>query len=253
MAVDAPFIEAFKLVGEMHAKLRNAWNDLTGAVNYVLGQLPGFLGGPIRSAYDALAQKVSEALDKVAHFYQNPGDPSGVRTAGEEWTFQVGAKASNQAGLVAKEKLNGYKGWTGEAGDGYSAAITLQGKALAQLKTMTDALQSTLNEIASAISTFWVGFGIAICSYVAAMVSCIVGAATVVGAPAALATALVATGAFITAVFTLTNNWTNTLNEKKGKLEQQATVGAPFTNGTWPLSTSHSAAKHGADGAWSPS
>src|SRR5262245_16632473 len=141
MAVDQAFIEAFKLVGDMHAKLRDDWNELVAAVNYALEQLPGFLTGGIRSAFDALAAKVSEALDKVAHFYQNPGDPSGIRTAGEDWTNQVGAKATTQAGLLAKEHLDGDTEWTGRAADRYGDAITLQGKALAQIKTITDALQ----------------------------------------------------------------------------------------------------------------
>lgn len=235
---DTVFEEAFKRVGELVEKLKGAWDDITDGVNTVLGWLPGFLEGPIKSAFNKCAAKVSEVLDQVATFYQNPGSASAIRTAADGWNQQVGAKASTQAGLLVKEQLDTDNEWTGDAADRYGEAVTAQNKALTQVKTVTENLQNTLNEIASAVRTFWVQIGIAFASYIALMVGCIVGVCTVVGAVPSLLAALGFSVTFIGTSITFANNFANALDEKKGKLEQQSTMDGQFANGEWPPSAS---------------
>jgi uncharacterized protein YukE len=233
---DTVFEEAFKKVGELIEKLGNAWQDITGNVNSVLRWLPGFLEEPIKSAFNKCSAKVTEVLDKMATFYQNPGSASAIRTAGDGWNQQVGARASTQAGLLVKEQLETDNEWTGDAADRYGEAVTAQNKALAQIKTITENLQTTLNEIASAVRTFWVSLGIAFVTYIGAAIVCIAGVCTAVAAAPALIAFFTASVAFLTAVVTFANNFSNTLEEKKAKLEQQSTMDGPFANGEWPPS-----------------
>ena len=51
-----------------------------------------------------------------------------------------------------KEQLDTDNEWTGDAADRYGEAVTAQNKALAQIKTITENLQTTLNEIAQQTS-----------------------------------------------------------------------------------------------------
>ena len=108
------------------------------------------------------------------------GSASAIRTAAESWNTDVGGRASTQAGLLTKEALETDNEWTGDAADRYGEAVTSQGRALTQIKTITDTLQTTLNEIATALKVYWVAIAIAFGTYVALMIGCIIGAATVV-------------------------------------------------------------------------
>jgi uncharacterized membrane protein required for colicin V production len=255
-AVDTAFDEALTRVSELLKKLQGAWNDIVDGVNHVLGILPGFLEGPIHSAFNKCSSKVTEVFDEITKLFSERGSASALRTAGESWNEQVGHRASTQAGLLAKEALETDNEWTGDAADRYGEAVTAQGKALAQIKTITDALQTTLNEIASALTVFWVGIAIAFGTYVALMIGCIVGACTVVGTIPSLLAALGFSVTFLGAVATLSNNFANTLDEKKAKFEQQSTMDGQFANGNWSPAVadtmSDASAKDGDKSDWTP-
>jgi uncharacterized protein YukE len=241
MAVDTVFEEAFKKFGDMFEKLKGAWDGICSGIEWVLDQwwIPGFIKDPVRDGYNALKPKVSEALDKCAKFYQTPGDPSGIRTTAESWTNNVGKAANDQAGILVKEQLDTDNSWTGAAADRYGEAVTSQNKALAGAKLLTDNVNQTLNEIASAIATFWVSFGTAIATYVIAAGIAVAACCTGVGAAAGIPAFIIATGAFITASIMFANNFNNTLSDKKGKLDQLVPTGAPFgSNGSWPPAAS---------------
>jgi uncharacterized protein YukE len=231
---DTVFEEAFKKVGELIGKLGDSWRDITDNVNSVLRWLPGFLEEPIKAAFNKCSAKVTEVLDKMAEFYSNPGSASAIRAVGDGWNEQVGARASTQAGLLVKEQLETDNEWTGDAADRYGEAVTSQNKALAQVKTITDTLQSTLNEIATAVRTFWVSLGVAFVTYIGAAIVCIAGVCTAVAAAPALIAFFAASVAFLTASVTFANNFANSLDEKKAKLEQQVTMDGQFTSGNWP-------------------
>jgi uncharacterized protein YukE len=241
MAVDPVFEEAFKKFGDMFEKLKGAWDGICGGIEWVLDQwwIPGFIKDPVRAGYNELKPKVSEALDRCAKFYQTPGDPAGIRTVAENWTNQVGKATNDQAGILVKEQLDTNDSWSGTAADRYVEATIAQNKALVGTKTLTDNLHNTLNEIADAISTFWVSFGTAIATYVIAAGIAVAACCTGVGAAAGIPAFIIATGAFITASITFANNFNNTLEDKKSKLDQLVPTGAPFGGGgTWPASAS---------------
>ena len=259
MAVDTVFEEAFKKFGDMFEKLKDAWDKICDGIEWVLDQwwIPGFIKDPVRSGYNTLKPKVHDALDRCAKFYQTPGDPSAIRTAGEGWTNDVGGAANSQASVLVKDQLETDNTWTGNAADRYNDAVLGQNKALVGTKTLTDSLQSTLNEIASAIATFWVSFGTAIATYVIAAGIAVAACCTGVGAAAGIPAFIIATGAFITASITFANNFNNSLEEKAGKLEQLVPTGAPFgSGGTWPSAASDKmsdgSVKDGDGSDWTP-
>ena len=259
MAVDTVFEEAFKKFGDMFEKLKDAWDGICSGIEWVLDQwwIPGFIKDPVRAGYNELKPKVHDALDKCAKFYQTPGDPSGIRTTAESWTTQLGTAANDQAGVLVREQLDTDDSWSGTAADRYFQATISQNKALVGMKTLTDNVHNTLNEIADAISTFWVSFGTAIATYVIAAGIAVAACCTGVGAAAGIPAFIIATGAFITASITFANNFNNTLEDKKSKLDQLVPTGAPFGGGgSWPQAASDQMADAGVtdgDGSdWTP-
>ncbi len=256
MAVDTAFDEALIRVSELLKNLKGAWDDIVDGVNHVLSILPGFLEGPVKSACEKCSSKVTEVFNEITKLFSERGSVSALRTVGESWNEQVGHRASTQAGLLTKEALETDNKWTGDAADRYGEAVTAQGKALTQIKTITDNLQTTLNEIASALNVFWVGIAVAFGAYVASMIGCIIGACTVVGTVPSLIAALTFSVAFLSAVATLSNNFANTLDEKKAKIEQQSTMDGSLANGNWPPAVadkmSDASVRDGDKSDWTP-
>ncbi len=256
MAADAAFEGALTKVSELFEKLKGAWDDIVDGVNRVLRILPGFLEGPIKSAFKKCSSKVGEVFDEVTKLFSERGSASALRAAAEGWNEQVGHRASTQAGLLMKEALETDNEWTGDAADRYGEAVTAQGKALAQIKTITDVLQTTLNEIASALSAFWTGILVYFGVYVALMIGCIVGICSGVGTVPSLLAALGFSAAFLERVTTLSANFANTLDEKKAKIEQQSTMDGQFANGEWPSAVadkmSDASVRDGDKSDWTP-
>jgi uncharacterized protein YukE len=255
-AVDTAFDEALTRVSELFDKLKGAWNDIVDGVNHVLSILPGFLEGSVRSAFKKCSSKVTEVFNEITKLFSERGSASALRTAGESWNTQVGHRASTQAGLLAKEALETDNKWTGDAADRYGEAVTAQGKALTQIKAITDNLQTTMNEIASALTAFWTGIAVCFGVYVALMIGCIIGAATVISTIPSLIAALGFSVAFLERITTLSTNFANTLDEKKAKIEQQSTMDGQFANGNWPSAVadqmSDASVKDGDKSDWTP-
>ncbi len=256
MAADAAFEGALTRVSDLFEKLKGAWDDIVDGVNRVLRILPGFLEGPVKAAFRKCSSKVGEVFDEITKLYSERGSATALRAAGQSWNEQVGHRASTQAGLLVKEALETDNEWTGDAADRYGEAVTAQGKALTQIKTITETLQTTLNEVASALTVFWIGIAVAFGGYVVAMIPCIIGAASVVGTIPALGAVLGLSATFLGVVVTLSNNFANTLEEKKAKVEQQATMDGQFANGNWPSAVadkmSDASVRDGDKSEWTP-
>ena len=232
------------------------WDDIVHGVNRVLRMLPGFLEGPIKSAFKKCSSKVSKVFEEITRLVSERGSASALRTAAESWNEQVGHRASTQAGLLVKEALETDNEWTGDAADRYGEAVTAQGKAFNLIKTITETLQTTLNEIASALTVFWISITVALVTYVAAMIPFIFGAGSGIGTIPALGAILGVSVVFLGAVATLSNNFANTLDEKKAKLEQQATMDGQFADGNWPPAVadkmSDASVRDGDKSDWTP-
>lgn len=88
------------------------------------------------------------------------------------------------------------------------------------------------------------------------MIPCIIAACSAVGTVPSLIAALGFSVAFIGAVATLSNNFANTLDEKKAKFEQQSTMDGQFANGNWPPAVadkmSDASVRDGDKSDWTP-
>jgi uncharacterized protein YukE len=215
-------------------KLRELWDDLVRGIDRVLGHLPSMLAGKLRDMFAELAAKVAEMFTNMVKFATERGSASAVTAAGDSWNTDVGGRASTQSGLLAEGVLATDNSWDGDAADRYREAITTQGRALTQLKTITDTLQSTLNEIASAMTVYWIGMAVAIAAYIVAMAATAIACAGVATAPAGIVAGIAATVTVIGAAATLSIAFDNTLTEKKAKLDQLTTTENGFASKDWP-------------------
>lgn len=253
---DTAFNEMLTRVSELLEKLKGVWDDIVNGVNHVLSILPGFLEGPIKSAFETCSSKVIEVFTEITKLFSERGSADALRTAGESWNEHVGHRASTQAGLLAKEALEGNKEWTGDAADRYADAITAQGRALTQIKTITDSLQTTLNEIASALKNFWTGIALYFSGYVVLMIGCAAGAGSVIGTIPSLIAALGISVEFLYKITTLSNDFANKLDDNKAKIEQQSTMDGQFANGNWPSAVtekmSDASVRDGDKSDWTP-
>ncbi|HEU5471466.1 MAG TPA: hypothetical protein VFV67_12495 [Actinophytocola sp.] len=254
--IDTAFEDAVAAVRDAVDRLREIWNDIVDGVNHVLGILPGFLEGPVKDAFNNLSGKVTEALDKIWQFYTERGSASAVRQVASDWNTEVGGAASEQAGLLTPAQLASTGQWSGTAATRYTQVVGNQTKALADVKTITDSVQTTLNEIADALRNFWVGLAVAVGAYIASMVGCAIGAATVVGAVPSLIAALGFSVTFIGAAVKLALDFSNALDAKKAKLEQQTTLNGSFASDSWPPATAGALAdgsvRDGDKSDWTP-
>ena len=71
-----------------------------------------------------------------------------------------------------------------------------------------------------------------------------------------LLAALTFSVAFLAGVATLSNNFANTLDEKKAKIDQQTTMDGAFANGSWPPAAadqmSDASVRDGDKSDWTP-
>ncbi len=88
------------------------------------------------------------------------------------------------------------------------------------------------------------------------MVGCIFGACTGVGTVPSLIAALTLSVALLEKITMLSNDFANTLEEKKAKFEQQSTMDGQFANGDWPSAVadkmSDASVRDGDKSDWTP-
>jgi uncharacterized protein YukE len=229
--------DAAAQVADAVDRIRRIWEDIKSGVETVLDWLPGFLSHTLRDWFQKLANKISEFFDTVSKPLRERGSADSLRSAGESWNKDVGGRASTQAGLLAPEQLKTDNEWQGRAADAYKDAITGQGKALNAVKAITENVQNALNEVANALESFWNGMLVAVLAYVASMVGCAIGAATVVGAVPSIIAAVGFSIAVITATVTLSTAFSNTLDTQRSKFQQIATTDGSFAGAKWPPAT----------------
>jgi hypothetical protein len=230
--VDAAFEELIQRIDGLAAEFDKAWTDLVNAVNIVLPQLPGFLQPVVRGQFNKLSAKKDNAMEKFWKIYTERGSASAVRQVASDWNTLVGEKASDQAEKLTLTQLPSHNRWEGPAYIAYKEVVGFQSTKLGEVKTMTNAVQTTLNEIADAMKTFWDGMARTVGVYVLAMVACGITAATEVGIAPAIIAGIAATAIFFDKIGDLATTFANTLDTKEAALEAQQTLNG--TDGKWP-------------------
>jgi hypothetical protein len=233
---DEAFEAAVELVRDAIEKLKDIWNDFVEGFNKAIKVVPGYMSPGLVYAMKKLSHWFGEMVEKVWKVYTERGSAGAVRAVASDWNSEVGGKTAAQSGAVGLGQLPTTGYWTSPAATRYVHVVNGQIKALTDVKTITDGLQTTLNEIANAMRHFWQTFALAVGGYVVLMAAAAVATATVVEAAPAITAAIGFTVAFIATLNELTRDFKNALDTNEAKLEQLNTTGA-FTDGNWPPST----------------
>ncbi|MGH3875896.1 MAG: WXG100 family type VII secretion target [Actinophytocola sp.] len=246
--MDEVYEAAVDLVRNAIEQLKEIWNDFVEAFNKALKVVPGYLNPGLVHAMKKLSSWFGDMMEKVWKVYTERGSAGAVRAVAGDWNTEVGGKASTQAGLLVLGQLPTTGFWSGTAGSRYIHVVNGQNKALADVKTITDNLQTTLNEIAEAMRTFWRTLAVSVGGYVALMAGCAASAMFGVTAVVAIPAAVGFTVAFIGVLNDLTLDFSNALDAKEAKLRQLITTDSSFASGAWPPSTADALAEAAATG-----
>lgn len=180
-------------------------NEFFDAANGVLDWVPGpleHLVGPIVRALSALRRKVDEFWGKVNEFFSQPGDEVRLKQVAGQWEDAVAYPVGDISGTIALDKLKTHIEWEGRAAEAYESTVPAQIKGLTAMKDLGIQMRDSLNTLADAIEHFWTIIKGVFIGLAAAAGVALLGAATVVGLPAAAGVLVAAVGAAIAAVVT---------------------------------------------------
>lgn len=249
-AADSRFEVAVASIAAAVEKVNAVWPDIVAAVHQAVAATPA-LGATLGGALAELSAHVTDVVNVLSRLVSERGDVAAIRQAGSDWNTAVGRVAAEQAGRVGLGQLPSYGLWSGAAATRYTQVALGQKQALADVKTTTDALQTTLNEIADALTGFWVLVAGETAAWLATMIVCAV--TTALGGVAA---AIVASVVFGGTVLKQEADFVSLLDSKRAKLEQLTTLDGTYPNGQWPPAVDNTLADatvHDGDAsAWTP-
>lgn len=182
--MDEVIERAQQLLEELQQKVQ----DLCDKINWILGKIPwglGWVGDKIRDGWDKLMGKLDEFWGEVNDKLGNPGSPSALSNAADDWNTRVGGPVSSQAGVVDAGQLMADDRWSGSAADSYRQAVTPQKTAMEKIKTsLVTGMVQALDKMQTSIIIFWTAFAAGIAACIAGFIGAIASTATILGAPA---------------------------------------------------------------------
>lgn len=243
-APPAPAGEVTVLVSHVQdgiGTIADAVNTIIDGVNSVLQLLPpGFPVDGIRAGVDEMTRLFNEKVAELDELIAYAGDDGALRAAGSAWADDVGATTSRLAGHATLNGVRSDDHWTGMAADAYRNTLIPQNTALTTIKTIGDEIDATLNDLAGAITTFWVAVLTALGALEVAVLAAAAGAATVIGAPVAAGVVIAAVVAFAGALLAAVTACTDIANDtcnRSAELERRLSNDTAFPAGSWPRST----------------
>lgn len=179
--------DALETVREIDKKVQEFFEMVNDWLEWVPGALEHLID-PILRGLDALRKKVEEFWAEVQDFLDNNGEPDKLHEHADKWRDEVGKKVKTLSEPVEEQNLSTHTEWSGSGAKAYEPVVRAQGKGLEGLKSLSDELASTLDDLANAIEDLWISLGIA---FGAALVG-IIGA--IAGGPPGWVVAVVAFG-----------------------------------------------------------
>lgn len=193
--------EAVEKANEIERKIQEFFDKVNDALNWV----PGFLDhlvDPIIQGMNKVRQEMQDFWDRLTDFLTNRGDPEKLREYAESWRESIGNRLGEIAGDIELHRLRTNVEWTGSAAEAYKTIVPPQSEGLEGIKSLAIQINTSLKSLANGIEDFWTAILIAFGTFVVAIAAAIVGAATIVGIPAAIAALLTAIGACIALIAT---------------------------------------------------
>lgn len=232
------FSGVFSAVQDGIGTVTDAVNAIIDGINSVLHLLPpGFPVDGIRSGVEDLRRIFNEKITELNGLLAYGGDPDGLRAVGSAWANDIGATTSRLAGYSTLNGVRSDDYWTGMAADAYRNTLIPQNTALT---TIGDEIDSTLNDLAVAITTFWVSVLAALTTLEVGLIAAVASATSVIASPAAPGFAIasfVLFGAALVSALVAFNAIANDTANRSAELERRLSNDTAFTGGSWPRST----------------
>ena len=227
-------------VRDTAGEAQRAVDTVIAAGEAALTVLPGMFGDELREALARLRRMFDEAMRDLAALMAQAGSPTALRAAGAVWSGEIGGMVSRLAGLATLNGIRADDHWSGVAAEAYRNTLPAQQSALTTVKAVGDEIDTTLNDLASAIIRFWLAVAVALVGFVVAVASAVATASTVVGAPVGVTIAIAAVGATAVAVneaLTDLTTITTDIRDQAAGLQRRLSNDTAFPAGGWPRST----------------
>ena len=198
------------------------------------------VGVPAPPEVAGLQRSFSAVAGRLDGLILGAGDPGALRAAGTTWVEDVSRPVSRLVGAVTDDVLETDDHWRGTAADAYRATLPAQQKALAAVVAICQEIDTVLEDVATAVTRFWIAIGSACLGLVIALAGALGTAATVVGAPVSAGLALAGVGALVVAGNSALSNLTDITGAtatRGAALERRLADSTAFPLGHWPRST----------------
>lgn len=196
--------------------------------------------GDAAAAAAALRGWLDDATARLGDMLLAPGDPTALRAAGVAFVRDVGRPVSTLVGVLTDDVLETGDRWAGPAADAYRTTLAAQQRALSAVVETCQDLDAGFEELASAITTFWIAIGSACLGLVVALAGALGTAATVVGVPASTALAAAGLSALFVAVQAALDSLTEITDGTAANgvaLRRRLGDSTAFPGDAWPRST----------------
>lgn len=221
--------------------VRAGLDEAAGYVDAICRTVELVLAGSGAAAdVTALRRSFTGVTTHVTGLLLTAGDPQALRAAGTAWVDDVGRPVSALVGVATDDVLETDDHWTGAAADSYRATLPAQRLALAAIVTTCQEVDTVFEDLAVAITRFWIAIGSACLGLVLALAAALGSAATVVGATATPGIALAGVGALVvagTAALSSLTEVTAAAATRHGAVARRLGDSSAFPLGRWPRST----------------
>lgn len=166
-------------------KFREFMDKVRDLLEWVPGALESLIQ-PIIDLVNYVNEKFAQYQQAAQRLFTDVGDPDKLKQVGRQWIEEFSHTVDDIASTLHLDKLKANIYWQGRAAETYKAAVPAQIDHLDSMKDLGEQMRDSLNNLANGIDSFWLAMKVIVGGLIAAIVSAILTAATVVGLPLAL-------------------------------------------------------------------
>lgn len=166
--------------------IEEKFREFMDKVRDLLDWVPSALESLVKPVIDLVKyvnQKFAQYQQAVVRLFTDRGDSDKLKQVGHQWIDEFSRTVDEIATTLHLDQLKANIYWQGRAAETYKAAVPTQ---LDHLSSMKDLGEHSLNNLANGIDSFWLAMKVIVGGLLAAIVSAILSAVTVVGLPLAL-------------------------------------------------------------------
>ena len=231
-------------------QIRSDIADAVSGARSTVGSTP-LLGSSIVATLETAAGEINAALDEIQQNIDSPGIPRDLRSAGATWAGPILSTLSSLQSEFTADRLTAAQSWKGAAADAYRLTLLPQANAFDNLKAGCAELNTAFNQLADAVSAYWVAMVVALVGLAAALIALVYAVASAGAALVpAVGTFLFGFSLFIGGLITAKTGLSAAVNSTKTVLQNRLGNGPGLPDGGhWPMSTKISSDATFADGS----